>query len=200
MQTMIVLTSAKGGVGKSTLAVNLAGALAGRGQAALIDEDRELSTSSNWVRRAEGRLPLTLVAAGEAAPPGTRYVVMDTEGRPAVSDMVELTRLAGVMLIPTGTNVVEMEAAAGIWRRLQAQGGQMARVRVVVTKAPPTGQVGQAARDALRESGLQVCETVIRAYAAHQQAAGLGRLVRDVPDPRAVNAWADVLELALEVC
>jgi chromosome partitioning protein len=59
--------------------------------------------------------------------------------------------------------------------------------------------VGQQARDALREGGIPVANSVVRSYVAHQRAAELGVLVKDMPDPRASHAWADVLELAMEV-
>lgn len=69
----------------------------------------------------------------------------------------------------------------------------------MITKASPVGTVGQQARDALQEAEIPVANSVVRSYVAHQKAAELGVLVKDVPDPRAAQAWADVLELAMEV-
>lgn len=185
-------------MGKSTLAVNLAGALALRGKTALLDADQAIQTSSGWVER--GGLPVTTLREGEAIPAGTRYLVVDTEGRPAVADMADLTRSADAVLVPTAPNSVEIEATARLLAQLGAAGADMERVRVVITKAPPVGSVGQAARDELRAAGLSVCETVIRRYSAHERAHEGGTLVKDAPDPRAENAWADVLSLTVEVC
>jgi chromosome partitioning protein len=159
-QTVISLTSFKGGVGKSTLAVNLAGALALNASTTLIDED-PLQSCYQWAHR-NGRLPMPVVIPRELE--GTdlrasRYLLVDTEGRPKLEDLSEL----------------------------------------VITKAPPVGTVGQQARDALREAGIPLANSVVRSYVAHQRAAELGVLVKDVPDPRASQAWADVLELAMEV-
>jgi len=195
---VIALTSSKGGVGKSTLAVNLAGALSSRGMTALLDADTAIQTSGEWAER--GRLPVTIITDAAEVPTSTRYVVVDTEGRPALADMVDLSRGADVLLIPTAPNSVEVAATARLLGQLMEAGANMSRVHVVITKAPPVGAVGQGARDELRNAGFQVCSTVIRRYTAHERAHEQGVLVRDAADPKAEQAWADVLGLALEVC
>lgn len=195
---VIALTSLKGGVGKSTLAVNLAGALALKGSTSLLDADAAIQTSSGWARR--GELPITALLEGESIPFGTRYLVVDTEGRPAIADMADLTRSADVVLVPTAPNSVEVEATGRLLQQLAGTDADMNRVRVVITKAPPVGSVGQAARDELRAAGLLVCETVIRRYTAHERAHEQGTLVRDAVDAKSENAWADILGLTVEVC
>ena len=195
---VIALTSSKGGVGKSTLAVNLAGALSSRGMTALLDADTAIQTSGEWAERR--RLPVTIITDAAEVPTSTRYVVVDTEGRPALADMVDLSRGADVLLIPTAPNSVEVAATARLLGQLMEAGANMSRVHVVITKAPPVGAVGQGARDELRNAGFQVCSTVIRRYTAHERAHEQGVLVRDAADPKAEQAWADVLGLALEVC
>ncbi|UQN10825.1 ParA family protein [Deinococcus sp. QL22] len=195
---IVALTSLKGGVGKSTLAVNLAGALSVRGKTALIDADAAIQTSRGWLER--GSLPIIPLLEGQELPAGLRYLVVDTEGRPAVGDMSDLTRSANVVLVPTAPNSVEVEATARLLGQLAQAGGNMEKVRVVITKAPPVGSVGQAARDELRAAGFQVCETVIRRYTAHERAHEQGTLVKDAVDPRSENAWSDILGLTVEVC
>ena len=141
---VIALTSSKGGVGKSTLAVNLAGALSSRGATALLDADTAIQTSGEWAER--GSLPVTVIADAAQVPTKTRYVVVDTEGRPAIHDMVDLSRGADVLLIPTAPNSVEVAATARLLGQLVKAGANMSRVHVVITKAPPVGAVGQGAR------------------------------------------------------
>ena len=62
---IISLASSKGGVAKSTLAVNLAGALALKGQVALSDEDATMQTSRKWIHG--GKLPVHLWSCTSAA-------------------------------------------------------------------------------------------------------------------------------------
>src|SRR5215210_8915533 len=90
-QTIISLTSFKGGVGKSTLAVNLAGALALNASTILVDED-PLQSCYQWAQH-NGRLPMPVLLPQEV--PNTdleasKYLLVDTEGRPQLEDLAEL--------------------------------------------------------------------------------------------------------------
>ena len=194
---IIALVSQKGGSGKSTLAVNLAGALSLRGKTSLSDEDATVKTAQDWLTGSS--IPVDLVPPDAKPVTDTKYYVLDVEGRPRLEDVVALSKIATV-LIPGGPNGGELMPIARMWVALEKAGAEMGNVRVVITKAPPVGNVGQAARDDLRGMGVTVCTTVIRQYAAHQRALEQQLLVRDVVDARAENAWSDVVTLALEVC
>jgi len=184
-------------VGKSTLAVNIAGALAGKAPTALQDEDATMQTSAGWI--SPGKIQtVELLGSSDRPKSGTEYLVVDIEGRPNLSDLVDLAERATVV-IPTNTNGTELEPTVALWKRLEASKANMANIRVVITKAPPTGNVGAAARDELRSLGLTVCNTVVRQYAAHARAQEQRVLVREVQDARAENAWSDILSLALEL-
>lgn len=201
VQTVISLTSFKGGVGKSTLAVNLAGALALNAATTLVDED-PLQSCYQWARQ-NGQLPMPVLLPQETAQSerlsASKYLLVDTEGRPQLTDLSELIDSSSWTLIPCGTSGLEINGTLRLIGDLRDAAVALEKVKVVITKAPPVGSVGQQARDALRASGIPVANSVVRSYVAHQKAAELGVLVKDVPDPRAAQAWADILELAMEV-
>lgn len=166
-----------------------------RGPTVISDEDETIRTTQDWLDGS--KVPVTLLPPGGEPPAGTAYWVMDIEGRPAIADVAALSKIATV-LIPTAPNAGEMMPMARMWNELEKAGAEMANLRVIVTKAPPVGSVGQVARDQLREMGLQVCTAVVRRYTAHERALQDQVLVRDVPGGE--NAWSDILALGFEVC
>jgi len=68
---IICISGSKGGSGKSTLSVNLAGALALKGPTVLSDEDATIRTSQDWLTGSA--IPVTLLAPGAQPPEGTAY-------------------------------------------------------------------------------------------------------------------------------
>lgn len=204
MPRVIAITSEKGGVGKSTLAVHLAGALADRGlKAVLIDEDGRIGSSLRWSRRGEG-LDFPVLTPEEVKPRRLAQadaVLIDTEGRPKRKELRQLAGRADLILVPGGVSPLELEATHDLLAFFQenVQAGAAQQVRAVLTRVPPVGRAGEDAAGSLRGAGFTVCATLVRHYAVYQKAAEVGALCRDLRDPRADAAWNDILALSREV-
>lgn len=209
MPRVLAITSEKGGVGKSTLAVHLAGAFQERGQATvLIDEDGRVGSSLRWAQRADEQraggpgLGFPVLAPDDVKPrklAAADAVLIDTEGRPKRKDLRRLAQRADLILVPSGVSALELDATRELMDFLLEAGDVGRRTRIVLTRVPPVGHAGEDARENLRDEGLTVCNTLVRQYAAYQKAAELGTLARDVRGARAGAAWADILSLSREL-
>jgi chromosome partitioning protein len=113
--TVIVVANPKGGVGKSTLATNLAGYLAREGHAVMLgDVDRQQS-SRIWLRLRPAAAPP--VAGWDVTidrlvkpPKGTTHVVLDTPAGLHGKKLDEVMKLADRVLVPLQPSIFDIYA------------------------------------------------------------------------------------------
>jgi chromosome partitioning protein len=112
---VIVVANPKGGVGKSTLATNIAGALAARGHAVMLgDVDRQQS-SRQWLALRPSHLPA--IRAWEVThddivrpPKGTTHVVLDTPAGLHGKRLDAVLKIADRLLIPLQPSLFDIQA------------------------------------------------------------------------------------------
>lgn len=123
---VVVVANPKGGVGKSTVATNIAGYYASRGhQVMLGDADRQQSTHL-WLRlRPPGARPIaSWEVDGEhvAKPPkGTTHVVLDTPAGLQGKPLRHILRVADKVVVPLQASVFDIFATRAFLDELAEQ-------------------------------------------------------------------------------
>ncbi len=122
---VILVANPKGGVGKSTLATNLAGCLAHAGRAVMLgDADRQQS-SRQWLQQRPAALPAVQGWAidkdGRARPPkGVDHVVIDTPAGLHGKRLEALMGVADRVLIPLQASLFDIQATHAFVNELRA--------------------------------------------------------------------------------
>ncbi|MEJ8839456.1 ParA family protein [Ramlibacter sp. AN1133] len=112
---VVVVANPKGGVGKSTIATNIAGFLASRGHSVMLgDADRQQS-SRLWLRLRPGEARAISswdVGEGQVAKPprGTTHVVLDTPAGMHGKLLQEALRIADKVVVPLQASIFDIYA------------------------------------------------------------------------------------------
>lgn len=122
---VIVVANPKGGVGKSTLATNVAGWLARQGHAVMLgDVDRQQS-ARQWLARRPPQLPpisgWEIDAHHIVRPPkGTSHVVLDTPAGLHGKRLEAVLKIADRLLIPLQPSLFDIQATHEFLREVLA--------------------------------------------------------------------------------
>ncbi len=125
---VIVVANPKGGVGKSTLATNLAGCLAAAGHSVMLgDVDRQQSTAQWLALRPGGLAPIQGwdVAGGSLVrpPQGTTHVVLDTPAGLHGKKLDSVLKIADRMLVPLQASLFDIQATHAFLNELRERPG-----------------------------------------------------------------------------
>jgi chromosome partitioning protein len=182
----IAIISQKGGAGKTTVGIHLAVAAERRGmKTALFDLDPQASASS-WSDK-RGKPSPAVVSAQAARLPSlleqaeaqlADLVIIDSAPN-ADSASLAAAQAADLILIPCRPAAFDL-SAIGTTLNLAAVAGKQAFV--VLNAVPPLGKVGEEARRALQEAGVQVAVPVLHHLVAFAHAVNDGRTAQEL-DP-----------------
>ena len=201
---IITLAAQKGGVGKTTLAVNLAVAAQVAGiKTALFDLDPQESATA-WSERRTAETPHVeplsarrlnqAIDAAEAA--GFGLTIIDTPPA-AGAEAAAAAQRADMVLIPCRPSLIDLDA---IKRTAQLIISTGRTGLVVLNAAPPTAStLLDDARTLAEATGLKVARTVLRERSAYRAAwpYGLG-VVEHEPKGKAAQEVASLQDFILD--
>jgi chromosome partitioning protein len=200
---VIVVANPKGGVGKSTLATNIAGYLASQGHAVMLgDVDRQQSARTWLALRPAAAAPIAPweVSHDEVVrpPKGTTHVVLDTPAGLHGKRLDEVMKLADKVIVPLQPSIFDIHATHAFVRELaEHRHGGKVKVGVIGMRT----KEGTIAVDQLRHF-LDTLKVPVLGYVrdtqnyVHLAARGLtlwdvapSRVARDIEQWQPIVDW-----------
>lgn len=185
--TIIVLASNKGGVGKTTLAINLAAGLVRRNSTLVVDLDPQQSARQWWSVADDGnRLGFrvevgdTAVAdAIEKARSAHGFVVVDCPPSFSAFQTRDALTKADLVLVPMQPSPVDLWAGVHVaeWVRHGKSVNAGLRAFIVLNQVEPKTRLGSGVKEVLSELNLPALATIVRRRAAFRNAALTGATV-----------------------
>lgn len=194
----VLVANPKGGAGKTTIATNLAGYLAGKRQRVVVlDMDRQRS-AARWLARRPRGFPEIRGALPDTDPHIIRdyapqWLIVDAPAGVHGPQLQAFVKLADAILVPVATSAFDFEASADFIKELSemkpVKDGK--RSLAVIGSKVDGRTVAAADLDAfLAPLSLDVlCH--IRDSQLYVHAARDGLSIFDQPRSRAEEAWAD---------
>src|SRR5438105_8108957 len=190
---IIAVCNQKGGSGKTTLSMQLAGSLARRGRKVLVVDADPQGTATRWAATADDDKPFPASVVGLSAATTKvhrevkkfvgdyDYIIIDCP--PAADSPVPQSALlvADLALVPIIPSPLDMRAAIGIREVIGTVGdlNEDLRVRLVINQCQPNTTLAQEALEVLPEFGIELCNTYIRQRQVYRQSAVFGQTVHD---------------------
>jgi len=209
---IIVVTNQKGGSGKTTLSMQLAGSLARRGGKVLVVDADPQGTATRWAATAEDDKPFPASVVGLSAASAKvhrevkkfvddyEYIIIDCP--PAADSPVPQSALlvADLALVPIIPSPLDIWAAVGIRHVIENVGeiNEDLRSRLVINQCQPNTTLAKEALEVLPEFGIDLCETYMHQRQVYRQSAVFGQTVHDFGS-KAAPAVAEIEALTDEV-
>ncbi|GAB4172343.1 MAG: ParA family protein [Wenzhouxiangellaceae bacterium] len=196
MQSIAVINP-KGGCGKTTIATNLAAALAWEGQAVVLGDMDPQQSASDWAAIRPAEYPEVTgvsLAKGPARPPkGTDWLVLDTPAGLAGVDPGRLLRRVDQVLIPILPSFVDMRAAhrflADLFRA-KPVAEKRVRVGLIANRVRPNTIIYRELKGFLDQHSAPVVGR-LRDSMNYVRAYEHGLSVSDLPAWQALPDWED---------
>ncbi len=209
---IIAVVNQKGGSGKTTVSMQLAGAIARRGNKVLVVDADLQATATRWAASALDEIPFPASVIGLSAASSKvhrevkkfiddyDYIIIDCP--PAADSPVPQSALliADLALVPIIPSPLDMWAAVGIRQVIQnvSDFNEALQSRLVLNQCQPKTTLTQESLEVLPEFGIPLLKTQIQHRQVYRQSAVFGQTVHNFGS-KASAAISEIESLTDEV-
>lgn len=203
-QKVLVILNGKGGVGKTTTAVNLSAIFAESHSVLLVDADPQ-GSASWWIGRSHGTMGFD--AAQECDPSllgrlkdvqDYHLVIVDTPPALDSQGLAAVIPIADYILLPTPPAPMDLAALINTVKTAVSPSGITHRVLLTKVDSRCIGEAVEA-QNTLNELNIPACQAYIRAYKVHERVALEGISIRQQGSKQAREALADYRQVVEEI-
>ncbi|MDE2599674.1 MAG: ParA family protein [Rhodocyclaceae bacterium] len=192
-----LIANPKGGVGKSTVATNLAGCFARQGHKVMLGDIDRQQSARNWLKLRSPALPpiagWNIDPDRPAHPPaGTTHVVLDTPAGIHGKALSHALKLVDRVIVPLQPSIFDILATREFLDELleeKAVRKHQTFIGVVGMRVDARTRSAAQLERFLEDSGLPVL-TYLRDTQTYVQAAAHGMSIFDLSESRAGQDWA----------
>lgn len=210
---IVVIANQKGGSGKTTVSMQLAGTIAQRGLRVLVADTDPQATATRWAASAPDDAPFPATVIGLSAAEGKvhrelqrhvdNYDLIVVDCPPAVDSTIPQSALVvgDLALVPVIPSPADLWATVGIRRvidNIRAGANETLISRLLLNQCDPHRTLAKEAVEILPEFGIELASSRLGHREVYRQSVALGATVH-VLGSRAAQAIAEVEALADEV-